>query len=145
MLAISSRDRVFILTGAGVSAESGIPTFRGGGLWRNYRVEEVASPHAWRRDPRLVWEFYSMRRRVAAGAKPNAAHFALAKLEEAAGEGLFLCTQNVDIFQEQARALGGLSPCMANCSRAVAIAVGGRRFWMIKPMNLLSKYRAASV
>jgi NAD-dependent SIR2 family protein deacetylase len=71
MLSISPADRVFILTGTGVSAESGIPTFRGvKGLWRNYRIEEVASPHACR-DPRLVWEFYSMRRRVAASAKPN--------------------------------------------------------------------------
>src|ERR1035441_2489287 len=65
MLAVSSTDRVFTLAGAGVSAESGIPTFRDvGGLWRNYRIEEVASPEAWNRDPRLVWEFYSMRRRV---------------------------------------------------------------------------------
>jgi NAD-dependent deacetylase len=103
MLAISPSDRVFVLTGAGVSAESGIPTFRGvGGLWRNYRIEEVASPVAWRRDPRLVWEFYSMRRRVAGGAKPNPAHFALAKLEEKLQERLFLCTQNVDNLHEQA-------------------------------------------
>jgi hypothetical protein len=76
---------IFILTGAGVSAESGIPTFRGvGGLWRNYRIEEVASPEAWHRDPQLVWEFYSMRRRVASAAKPNPAHFALAKIEDSA-------------------------------------------------------------
>jgi NAD-dependent deacetylase len=103
MLQISAADRIFILTGSGVSAESGIPTFRGArGLWRNYGVEKVASPHAWARDPRLVWEFYSMRRRVATGAKPNAAHFALAKLQETVGEGLFLCTQNVDSLHERA-------------------------------------------
>jgi len=103
MLTVASTDRVFILAGAGVSAESGIPTFRGvGGLWRNYRIEEVASPGAWRRDPRLVWEFYSMRRRVAAEAKPNPAHFALAKLENALHDRLFLCTQNVDNLHEQA-------------------------------------------
>ena len=103
MLAISSTDRVFVLTGAGVSAESGVPTFRGvNGLWRNYRIEEVASPDSWRRDPRLVWEFYSMRRRVAAAAKPNPAHFALAKLEQSLGDRLFLCTQNVDDLHEQA-------------------------------------------
>jgi NAD-dependent protein deacetylase/lipoamidase len=103
MLSISSTDRVFVLTGAGVSAESGIPTFRGvGGLWRNYRIEEVASPRAWRCDPRLVWEFYSMRRQVASAAKPNPAHFALAKLEQALRERLFLCTQNVDNLHELA-------------------------------------------
>jgi NAD-dependent deacetylase len=96
-------DRVFVLTGAGVSAESGIPTFRGtGGVWRNYRIEEVASPYAWRRDPRLVWEFYSMRRRVAAQAQSNRAHFALADLEKRLGDRLFLCTQNVDNLHEQA-------------------------------------------
>jgi NAD-dependent deacetylase len=103
VLSVSATDKVFILTGAGVSAESGIPTFRGaGGLWRNYRIEEVASPHAWRRDPRLVWEFYSMRRRVAAAAKPNPAHVALANLEQILGDRLFLCTQNVDDLLEQA-------------------------------------------
>jgi NAD-dependent deacetylase len=103
MLPISRSDRFFILTGAGVSAESGIPTFRGvGGLWRNYRIEEVASPEAWHRDPRLVWEFYSMRRRVAAAAKPNPAHVALANLEEKLGDRVFLCTQNVDNLHEQA-------------------------------------------
>jgi len=103
VLAISPTDRVFILTGAGVSAESGIPTFRGvNGLWRNHRIEEVASPHAWHHDPRLVWEFYSMRRSVAAAAKPNSAHVALANLEQRLGDRVFLCTQNVDELHEQA-------------------------------------------
>jgi NAD-dependent deacetylase len=103
MSRVSPTDRVFILAGAGVSAESGIPTFRGvGGLWRNYRIEEVASPDAWRRDSRLVWEFYSMRRRVAAAAKPNPAHIALARLEQKLRERFFLCTQNVDDLHERA-------------------------------------------
>ncbi len=103
MPTVSSTDRVFILAGAGVSAESGIPTFRGvGGLWRNYRIEEVASPVAWHRDPRLVWEFYSMRRRVASAARPNPAHSALAKLENVLQDRLFVCTQNVDSLHEQA-------------------------------------------
>ena len=103
MTEISPTDQVFVLTGAGISAESGIPTFRGeGGLWRNYRFEEVASPVAWRRDPRLVWEFYSMRRRVAFAAKPNPGHLALARLERTLGKRLFLCTQNVDNLHEQA-------------------------------------------
>lgn len=103
MLAISLTDRVFVLIGAGVSAESGIPTFRSaGGLWGNYRFEQVASLQAWRRDPQLVWEFYSMRRRVASAAKPNPAHFVLAKLEHTFQERLFVCSQNVDSLHEQA-------------------------------------------
>jgi NAD-dependent protein deacetylase/lipoamidase len=103
MLVISPTDRLFVLTGAGVSAESGIPTFRGvKGLWRNYRIEEVASPEAWHRDPQLVWEFYSMRRRLAAAAQPNPAHFALAKFEDLLQDRLFVCTQNVDNLHELA-------------------------------------------
>ena len=103
MIQISKQDRVFVLTGAGVSAESGIPTFRGtNGLWRGYRVEDVACPEAWARDPRLVWEFYSMRRKVAATCKPNPGHVALARLEARMGERLFLCTQNVDSLHEDA-------------------------------------------
>lgn len=103
MVTFSRSDRLFVHTGAGVSAESGVPTFRGvNGLWRNYRIEEVASPEAWARDPRLVWEFYSMRRKAASAAKPNPAHAALAKLEGELKENLFLCTQNVDSLHEQA-------------------------------------------
>jgi NAD-dependent deacetylase len=103
MIQIGRQERVFILTGSGVSAESGIPTFRGaGGLWRNHRVEEVASPDAWARDPRLVWDFYSMRRSVAGAARPNPAHVALADLESKLADRLFLCTQNVDNLHEQA-------------------------------------------
>src|ERR1700746_1249705 len=102
MLVISPTDRIFVLTGAGISAESGIPTFRGvNGLWRNHRIEEVASPIAWQNDPQLVWEFYSMRGRVASAAKPNPAHFALARLEKELGERLIVCTQNVDDLHEQ--------------------------------------------
>ncbi|MFZ3213251.1 MAG: Sir2 family NAD-dependent protein deacetylase [Terriglobales bacterium] len=79
MIQIGSEDRVFILTGAGTSAESGLPTFRGmNGIWRTYRLEEVASPVAWARDPRLVWEFYSERRRRHHTVQPNPGHYALA-------------------------------------------------------------------
>lgn len=96
-------DRVFVLTGAGVSAESGIPTFRGvGGLWEGHRIEEVATPGAFARDPALVWKFYSWRRGMAAGRRPNPGHEALARLERALGGRMFLCTQNVDSLHEQA-------------------------------------------
>jgi NAD-dependent deacetylase len=94
---------LFVLTGAGVSAESGLATFRGsGGLWNGYRVEQVATPEAWAADPRLVWNFYSMRRRDAAGAEPNAGHLALAELERRMGGRFYLCTQNVDDLHERA-------------------------------------------
>ena len=88
--------RVLVLTGAGISAESGVPTFRGpGGLWRQYRPEDLATPEAFARDPVLVWEWYAWRRELIAPLAPNAAHRALAALEERTPE-LLLATQNVD-------------------------------------------------
>jgi NAD-dependent deacetylase len=95
--------RIFVLTGAGVSAESGLGVFRGeSGLWRDYRPEEVANIEAWRSDPQLVWQFYSMRREKHNAARPNPAHFALADLERRLGDDFFLCTQNVDRLHEMA-------------------------------------------
>src|SRR5437660_6668585 len=74
--------RVAVLTGAGISAESGLATFRGaGGLWEGHRVEEVATPTAFRRDPTLVWRFYNARRAGVATARPNPGHHALVRLE----------------------------------------------------------------
>jgi NAD-dependent deacetylase len=103
MDAFSSEDRLFVLTGAGVSAESGLPTFRGvKGLWRGYRVEDVATPEAFAADPALVWQFYSERRQRHSTVEPNPAHFALAELERALGDRFFLCTQNVDSLHEKA-------------------------------------------
>lgn len=103
MIPISPTDYLFILTGAGISAESGLPTFRGmNGVWRKYRVEDVASPIAWARDPKLVWEFYSERRRKHREVQPNPGHRALAELEQRLGERFFLCTQNVDHLHEMA-------------------------------------------
>ena len=100
---LSPHDRLFVLTGAGISAESGLATFRGsGGLWNGYRVEEVATPEAWEADPELVWRFYSMRRRDALAAQPNPAHRALARVEEKLGDRFYLCTQNVDDLHERA-------------------------------------------
>jgi NAD-dependent deacetylase len=99
---LTPHDRLFVLTGAGVSAESGLATFRGsGGLWNGYRVEQVATPEAWHADPELVWRFYSMRRRDALAAKPNMAHVALAKIEQTLGDRFYLCTQNVDDLHER--------------------------------------------
>jgi NAD-dependent deacetylase len=92
--------KIVVLTGSGISAESGLKTFRdSGGLWENHRVEDVASPDGWRKDRALVLEFYNQRRKQALGAKPNAAHFALAKLEERFE--VQIITQNVDDLHER--------------------------------------------
>jgi NAD-dependent deacetylase len=102
-IAIGPNDRVFVLTGAGISAESGLPTFRASdGLWAGHRVEDVCTPEALADNPGLVWEFYSTRRADCAKAQPNAAHKALAELEEKLGDRFFLCTQNVDDLHERA-------------------------------------------
>ena len=93
----------FVLTGAGISAESGIKTFRdANGLWENHRFEDVASPEGWARDASLVWRFYAERRAQARSVAPNPAHRALAALEAHLGDAFFLCTQNVDGLHEAA-------------------------------------------
>lgn len=93
---LAAAQSVAVLTGAGISAESGIPTFRGaGGLWNNYRAEDLATPEAFIRDPHLVWEWYNWRRELISKAKPNAAHQALVKLQ-IAKPNFTLITQNVD-------------------------------------------------
>ena len=93
--------RIVVLTGAGVSAESGIPTFRdAGGLWAGHDVMEVASPQGWRDNPELVLKFYNDRRKNALEAKPNLAHQLLAELEQ--NYTVDIITQNVDTFHEQA-------------------------------------------
>jgi len=102
-LSLSPGTKVFVLTGAGVSAESGIRTFRdANGLWEEHRVEDVASPEGFERDPALVWRFYAERRAQSLTVAPNPAHLALAELERRLGAGLFLCTQNVDALHEAA-------------------------------------------
>jgi NAD-dependent deacetylase len=87
---------VAVLTGAGISAESGVPTFRGeGGLWQSYRAEELATPRAFRRDPKLVWEWYDWRRGLIGACEPNAAHYTLAEIESHFYD-FVLITQNID-------------------------------------------------
>src|SRR5438270_1222201 len=123
---LSPDDRLFVLTGAGISAESGLPTFRASdGLWEGHRIEDVCTPEALARNPALVWEFYSMRRAAANKAQPNSAHRALADLEARIGDRFFLCTQNVDDLHERAGSErlvhmhGELakSRCEENCGR----------------------------
>ncbi|CAI5488469.1 unnamed protein product, partial [Closterium sp. Naga37s-1] len=110
--------RVAVLTGAGVSAASGVPTFRGaGGLWRTYDATELATPHAFAADPSLVWEFYHYRRSVVARCTPNAGHGALVQLEQRCqreGKAFTLLTQNVDGLHTAAgsRALVELHGCL---------------------------------
>jgi len=102
---ISAAASVAVLTGAGISAESGIPTFRGpGGLWRSYRAEDLATPQAFARDPHLTWEWYDWRRAIIATAEPNAGHLALAKLEQRIPR-FALITQNVDGLHDRAGSL----------------------------------------
>ena len=95
------KKKLVILTGAGISAESGLKTFRDSdGLWENYRVEDVATPEAFARDPELVLRFYNERRKACALAQPNAAHLGLAKLEE--DFDVHIITQNIDDLHERA-------------------------------------------
>src|ERR1700683_3458354 len=99
---LTPQDRLFVLTGAGISAESGLATFRGsGGLWNGYRGEEAATPEGWRAGPAVVWRVYARRRRDALAAQPNAAHYALARIEEQLSDRFYLCTQNVDDLHER--------------------------------------------
>ncbi|MCC2641305.1 MAG: npdA [Nitrospira sp.] len=93
---LASARSVTVLTGAGISADSGVPTFRGAdGLWRRYRAEDLATPEAFTRDPRLVWEWYNWRRELIATKRPNHAHDAVAQMEQRF-ERFWLITQNVD-------------------------------------------------
>jgi NAD-dependent deacetylase len=119
---------MFVLTGAGISAESGIPVFQGTS-WRGHSHYELANIEAWERDPQLVWQYYSARRAAARDARPNAAHLALAELERSSASGsLFLCTQNVDGLHEAAGSKkvvhihGKLfeSRCAAGCGQPAA-------------------------
>jgi NAD-dependent deacetylase len=96
-----SRKKLVVLTGAGISAESGLKTFRDSdGLWEGYNIEDVATPGAWRKNPQLVLDFYNLRRKNVAEAKPNAAHLGLAELEQ--DFEVHIITQNIDDLHERA-------------------------------------------
>lgn len=125
-LRIDGSTRMLVLTGAGVSAESGVPTFRdANGLWESHPIEQVATPEGFDADPRLVWRFYSERRRKAKTVQPNPGHLALAEAEERMGDRFLLVTQNVDGLHRRAgsRRLveihGSLfETCCSECGRA---------------------------
>ena len=98
---MNRKEEMIVLTGAGMSVESGLSTFRGGGgLWDNHKVEDVATPEAWFRNPKLVLDFYNYRRKELLGAQPNAGHLALAELESE--YEVRIITQNVDNLHERA-------------------------------------------
>src|SRR5215210_7712282 len=102
---IRAAERLTILTGAGVSAASGVPTFRGpAGLWRHYRPEELATPEEFARDPELVWQWYAWRRETIAGCRPNAAHDVIAAWSR--DRGARVLTQNVDDLHLRAGTAG---------------------------------------
>ena len=97
----TSRKKIVVLTGAGISAESGLKTFRDSdGLWEGYEIEDVATPRAWRKNPQLVLDFYNYRRKNVLDAQPNAAHFGLAELEKQFD--VEIITQNIDDLHERA-------------------------------------------
>jgi NAD-dependent deacetylase len=121
--------RVVVLTGAGISAESGLPTFRDAdGLWEGHLPEDVATPSAYQRDPALVQRFYDERRAALSGVEPNAAHVALARLEAALGDDLLLVTQNIDDLHERAGSTGVLH-LHGELRSALCTTCGSRHAW----------------
>lgn len=124
-----SPHNIVVLTGAGISAESGVATFRGpGGLWEGHRVEDVCTPEALARDPELVHRFYDLRRAALATAAPNAAHLALARLDAAWAGNLLIVTQNVDDLHERAGAKR-LLHMHGELNSALCAACDARRLW----------------
>ena len=131
---IRSARSICVLTGAGISAESGIPTFRGfGGLWRNFKAEDLATPEAFERDPKLVWEWYDRRRGLIAKAQPNPGHYAAARFP--------IITQNVD---ELAHARAGTS-WRSMAASGGSDAPGAPSGFMTSAYHCPKSRRAASV
>jgi NAD-dependent deacetylase len=121
--------RVVVLTGAGISAESGVPTFRDAdGLWEGHRVEDVATPEGFAADPDTVHRFYDARRAALAGVEPNPAHRALARLGDALGDDLLLVTQNIDDLHERGGSDGVLH-MHGRLLSALCAACGARAPW----------------
>jgi NAD-dependent deacetylase len=121
--------RVVVLTGAGISAESGIPTFRASdGLWEEHRVEDVATPEGFAREPDLVHRFYDARRAHLDTVEPNPAHHALAELEQMIGEDLLVVTQNIDDLHERAGSTRVLH-MHGELRSALCAECGGRTRW----------------
>jgi NAD-dependent deacetylase len=132
---VQDAQRIVVLTGAGMSAESGVPTFRDAqtGLWARFRPEDLATEEAFRRDPRMVWDWYAMRRGMVAGVEPNAGHRALAGFAQRHPGRMTLVTQNVDGLHQRAGSPGVLAlhgnlaedkwldPPRACCSIAAAV------------------------
>jgi NAD-dependent deacetylase len=119
-----------VLTGAGISAESGVPTFRDAdGLWEGHRVEDVATPEAFARDPATVHRFYDARRAALASVEPNPAHLALARLEAAYGDDLLVVTQNIDDLHERAGSTRVLH-MHGELRSALCRACGDRSRWL---------------
>jgi NAD-dependent deacetylase len=130
-LRIRDFQHIVCLTGAGISAESGLATFRDqNGLWENHRVEDVATPEAFQRDPGLVWRFYSLRRELAARAKPNPAHVALDEFAATFAGHFVLVTQNVDGLHQRAAKVGHLEPlCMHGTLAQSSCSGCGAVYW----------------
>tara|TARA_B100001287_G_scaffold58894_1_gene47118 strand:- start:161 stop:877 length:717 start_codon:yes stop_codon:yes gene_type:complete len=139
MVEFTPDTKVVILTGAGISAESGIKTFRASdGLWENHAIEDVATPYAWERNPELVWNFYQGRRRQLQDVEPNPAHQALVTLEEYLGDNLLLVTQNVDDLHSRAGSKNLIH--MHGELRILRCEECHEIFDMMEPSHLTSQY-----
>ena len=130
-----ARPRIVVLTGAGISAESGVATFRdAGGLWEGHSVEDVATPEGFARDPDTVLRFYDERRRAVASVQPNPAHVTLARLEAFIGDELLVITQNVDDLHERA-GTRNLVHMHGELARARCAGCGSRPEWSTDLIN----------